>query len=70
MSRVRYYHLEDGEWFRVTLDKTKVNREQCCDCAAIHDTEFRKVGNHIEWRSTYNRKATAAARRAFKFTKE
>ncbi len=61
MGRVKYYHVEDGEWFRVILDK--VNREQCCECGLVHDTEFRKVGNHIEWRSAVNKRATAAARR-------
>ena len=60
-------HLEDGQWFRITM---KQQREMCCDCHLVHDIDYRKRGRFLEFRATQNARATAAARKSFKFTKE
>jgi hypothetical protein len=43
-------------------------REQCCDCRLIHRLDFRIVDGRIEFRTRRDGRATAAARRSFKFT--
>jgi hypothetical protein len=45
-------------------------REQCCDCGLIHRLDFRIVDGRIEFRTRRDDRATAAARRSFKFTPE
>jgi hypothetical protein len=53
-------------------------REQCCDCGLIHRLDFRIVdgrngtrpgvrGLRVEFRTRRDDRATAAARRTFKF---
>jgi hypothetical protein len=45
-------------------------REQCCDCGLIHRLDFRIVDGRIEFRARRDDRATAAARRKFRFAPE
>ncbi len=65
--RKRVIQIEDGEWIDIDMRK---QREMCCDCHLVHDVDYRKNGRRLEFRATVNARATAAARRGFKFTKE
>jgi len=64
---VKWETLVDGEWTRPIKRGFK---EQCCSCGHVHRVDYRIVDGHIEFRATTDNRATAAARRAFKFTKE
>jgi hypothetical protein len=75
-KRVTYDVISYGEWTRPRMQNF---REQCCDCGLIHRLDFRIVderkgvragrrGLRIEFRTRRDDRATAAARRAFKFT--
>jgi hypothetical protein len=77
-KRVRYPVIAYGEWTRPRLRNF---REQCCDCGLIHRLDFRIVdqrkgrrvdsrGLKIEFRTRRDDRATAAARRTFRFTPE
>lgn len=65
--KTKYYQVQYGEWIRPTK---RGFREQCCDCSLIHVLDFRIVDGAIEFRTRRDDKATAAARRAFKFSKD
>jgi hypothetical protein len=65
-KRIAYHVIEYGEWTRPRLRNF---REQCCDCGLIHRLDFRIVGGRIEFRTRRDDRATAAARRSFKFTR-
>lgn len=67
MARRKYHHIQYGEWLRPTK---RGFREQCCDCGLIHILDFRIVEGAIEFRTRRDGKATAAARRQFKFSKD
>jgi hypothetical protein len=63
-----YYHVSHGEWIAVSKRGFK---EQCCDCGLVHKLNFRIAENgDIEVQTMRDERATAAVRRAFKFTKE
>ena len=77
-KRVRYVVVPYGGH---SASKTRVNalltrprvrnfREQCCDCGLIHRLDFRIVDGKVEFRTRRDDRATAAARRTFKFTKD
>jgi len=66
-KRIRYGVIRYGEW---TRPRMRDFREQCCDCGLIHRLDFRIVDGRIEFRTRRDDRATAAARRAFKFTPE
>lgn len=64
----RHHQVVEGEW---TLIPMKGHHNMCCDCANVHVIDYRqKVSGRLEMRVRVNRRATAAARRAFKFTPE
>jgi hypothetical protein len=72
--RITYPVISYGEW---TRPRMRDFREQCCDCGLIHRLDFRIVddrkgtrrrGLRIEFRTRRDDRATAAARRTFKFT--
>jgi hypothetical protein len=66
--RIEYYHVTDGEW--VSVDR-KDNRDQCCDCGLVHRVNYRVTPKgKIEVQVFRDKRATAALRRKFKFTKE
>jgi len=66
--RERYHKLEDGEWL---APRKRAFREQCCDCALVHVVDFRiNATGQIEFRARRDDRATAAARRYFRFSKE
>ena len=64
-KRVVYHVISYGEW---TRPRTRNFREQCCDCGLIHRLDFRIVDSRVEFRTRRDDRATAAARRSFKFT--
>lgn len=63
-KRVSYEVISYGEW---TRPRMKNFREQCCDCSLIHRLDFRIVDDRVEFRTRRDDRATAAARRPFKF---
>lgn len=67
MSKSDYYWLTDGEWIEIPKRGFK---EQCCSCGLIHTVDFRTVKGKLQLRATVDNRATAAARRNFKFTKD
>jgi hypothetical protein len=64
-NRVVYGVISYGEW---TRPRMRGFREQCCDCGLIHRLDFRIVDGRIEFRTRRDDRATAAARRSFRFT--
>lgn len=63
-----YPQIVDGEW--VTVPR-RGYKEQCCDCGLIHRMNFRiDEWGRIEVQAFRDGRATAAARRNFKFTKD
>jgi hypothetical protein len=64
-KRITYPVIKYGEWTRPRLRNF---REQCCDCGLIHRLDFRIVDGRIEFRTRRDDRATAAARRRFRFT--
>ncbi len=64
-KRVVYRVISYGEW---TRPRMRNFREQCCDCGLIHRLDFRIADGRIEFRTRRDDRATAAARRSFKFT--
>ena len=66
-KRVRYDVVPYGGW---TRPRVRNFREQCCDCGLIHRLDFRIVDGKVEFRMRRDDRATAAARRTFKFTKD
>jgi hypothetical protein len=64
-KRVVYHVISYGEW---TRPRMRNFREQCCDCGLIHRLDFRIVDGGIEFRTRRDDRATAAARRSFRFT--
>jgi len=62
-----YYHVTDGEWLTIPWRGFK---EQCCSCAHIHKTDFRVIDGRLQFRSYTDHRATAAARKHFKFSKD
>ena len=64
-KRVVYRVISYGEG---TRPRMRNFREQCCDCGLIHRLDFRIADGRIEFRTRRDDRATAAARRSFKFT--
>ena len=78
-KRISYDVVGYGEWIRPRMRNF---REQCCDCGLIHRLDFRIVDDgkgepqgrarrssrlRVEVRTRRDDRATAAARRTFKF---
>ena len=63
-KRVTYDVISYGEWTRPRMANF---REQRCDCGLIHRLDFRIVDGKVEFRTRRDDRATAAARRSFKF---
>lgn len=65
---VPYEQMIEGVWFRPVK---RGWRNQCCDCGLVHDFDLRVKDGHVEIKiRKVNRRATAAVRRAFKFSPE
>jgi hypothetical protein len=64
-KRLSYDVISYGEW---TRPRMKNFREQCCDCGLIHRLDFRIANGRIDFRTRRDDRATAAARRSFRFT--
>jgi hypothetical protein len=68
MTKSAYYQVSDGEWIGVFL---KGNKDQCCDCGLVHRINYRiNAKGKIEYQVYRDERATAAARKRFKFTKD
>jgi hypothetical protein len=63
----RYYHVTDGEWIEIPWRGFK---DQCCACGLIHRVDYRVVKGRLQFKATTDNRATAAARRTFKFERE
>lgn len=63
----RYHQITEGEWIEPAMRGFK---HQCCGCALIHITDYRIVDGKVQFRVRLDNRATAAARRKFKFTKD
>lgn len=61
----KYYQITEGEWVRVVKRGYRI---ACCDCALTHILDHRETDGKLEIRYRTDRRATAAARRPFKFT--
>ena len=66
-KRSTYDEIGYGEW---TRPRMRDFREQCCDRGLIHRLDFRVVDGKVEFRTRRDDRATAAARRPFRFTRE
>lgn len=64
-KRARYHHVVDGEWVRVPARGFK---EQCCSCGHVHRTQFKMIDGKLHFKAVTDNRATAAARRKFKFS--
>jgi hypothetical protein len=64
--RVTYEPIAYGAW---TRPRKQNFREQCCDCGLVHRLDFRIVEGRIEFRTRRDDRATAAARRFFRFVR-
>jgi hypothetical protein len=62
-----YEQVYDGEWFAVTR---RGHKSQCCSCGLVHRYDYRVRDSAIELRATVDKRATAAVRRGFKFSKD
>ena len=63
----KYYYIQDGEWVLVSRRKRK---HMCCDCALVEIVDIRDTKDGTEMRFRRDARATAVARRNFKFTRE
>jgi hypothetical protein len=66
-KREKYHQLYDGDW---VLISRRGHRHMCCDCALVHIIDMRDVRNGTEMRFRRDNRATAAARRAFRFERD
>jgi hypothetical protein len=62
-----YYQVTDGEWVEIPW---KGFKEMCCGCGLIHKVDYRVMEGKLQFRCVVDPRATNAARRPFKFTKE
>lgn len=61
-----YEQIVEGRWLRV---KKRGWKNACCDCSSVHIIDIRTPDDgSVEVRMRVDRRATAALRRAFKFT--
>lgn len=61
---MKYGQVIDGDWVEPTPQRG--HRMKCCDCALVHDMDFRVKDGKVQFRPKRNKRATAAARRAQK----
>jgi hypothetical protein len=62
--RSPYPQIEDDEWFRPVQVGYMF---MCCDCSLVHVLNFRVRSGQVEMKATRHKRATAAARRPFRF---
>lgn len=63
----KYEQVFDGEWF---APARRGHKNQCCSCGLVHRYDYRIKNGVLEIRVVTDRRATAAVRRAFKFSKD
>jgi hypothetical protein len=63
----KYHQVVEGDW---TPIPKRGHWNQCCSCALVHVFDYREKDGVLEMRVRINKRSTAAARRAFKFTPE
>lgn len=65
---MKYEQIYDGQWHMAVK---KGYREQCCGCGLVHQHDFKIDDKGNLWiRSKELSRATASARRKFKFSPE
>jgi hypothetical protein len=63
-KRAKYHQVVEGEW---TAIPKRGHWNMCCACALVHIIDYRLNDGALEMRVRVDRRATAAARRPFKF---
>jgi len=63
----RYHQIIEGEWTAIVKRNL---RDMCCACGLVHQIDTREVNGTMEVRKKIDHRATAAARRLFKFSKD
>src|ERR1700722_15469637 len=66
-KREKYLQIHDGEWIGPAM---RGFRHKCCGGALTHKTDYRIVNGKVQFRVVVDNRATADARRKFKFTKD
>jgi hypothetical protein len=56
----RYPKPEANEWVQPVRSGYRM---RCCDCALVHELDFRVVNGRVQFRVRRNQRATAACRR-------
>ena len=68
MAAKSYHQIYEGEWVQVLK---RGHKHACCDCGLTHVVHYRtNPQGQIELKLKVDRRATAAIRRAFKFTRD
>jgi hypothetical protein len=62
-----YLQVYEGDW---TIVAKTGHRDMCCGCGLVHIIDTRVVDGKIEVRARLDKRATANARRPFKFSKD
>jgi len=58
-SDYKAIQIEDGKWYR----QSGYTHTECCDCALVHQEEYRLVNGHLEWRVARDDQATEQRRK-------
>jgi hypothetical protein len=51
--------MYDGVWYRVK----GYTHTECCDCALVHQEQYRLVDGHLEWTAVRDDEQTAKRRK-------
>ncbi|MCZ7659205.1 MAG: hypothetical protein M5U07_15735 [Xanthobacteraceae bacterium] len=65
--RLAYVQVTEGDWIEPAMRGFK---DRCCGCGLVHVVHYRVVGGRVQFRAAVDARATAAVRRAFRFTPE
>lgn len=63
-KRERYHQIEEDEWTAIIK---RGLRDMCCACGLVHKIDTREIDGVLEVRKKIDHRATAAARRVFKY---
>jgi hypothetical protein len=67
-KRTKYVQVYDGEWIQPS--PMRGHKTQCCGCGLVHVVDYRVDEGRVQFRARVDRRATAAVRRKFNFTKD
>lgn len=60
MAKYRTIQITDGSWYELG----DFDRDICCGCSLVHDTEFKLENGRILFRAKVNTRETAKLRKA------